>query len=83
MPLIGFSAAPWTLFYYMVGGSSKKNQQAKRWSGWKTFTSDYKNILDGDQYVQVQVALSADASMRAKSREYQQIKSVEVRSECH
>merc|ERR1712216_123949 len=55
---------------------SRKNQQARRWSNWRTFNSNYKNILDGDQYVQVQVALNAD------HREYQQIQSVEVRSEC-
>lgn len=45
VPLIGFSAAPWTLFYYLVGGSSRKNQQtATSWLA--NHAQDSAYILD-------------------------------------
>jgi len=72
VPLIGFSAAPFTLMYYMLGGSSKKNNDVGvQWLKEETATAE--KLMDTLStiviaYLDLQVSWRARRESEAKDR---------------
>lgn len=62
--------------------TDEENQAGKKWSVWRTYTSEAVTIMQGHKYVQVEVELKANAHLFGDDKEYQQLRGVEVLSDC-